>query len=191
MQNVKRARALVMRYGWNATTYQIVNPGIQHWFSRHGDAVVGYVLKSGVCVVAGAPVCHEARLRGVVTEWEGWAARHGWQVCYFGAAGRVYDLLYRKRNYATVVLGAQPVWNPAGWPEIMASHKSLRAQFNRARNKGVQVVEWSPEKAMSHPQLKKCLRDDLSFRLSPVRARRMLPFRMGCRVRLSRFYRCL
>ena len=29
---VRRARDLVMTHGWNATAYQIVNPGIDHWF---------------------------------------------------------------------------------------------------------------------------------------------------------------
>ena len=30
----EKARALVLRFGWNATAYQILNPGIELWFSR-------------------------------------------------------------------------------------------------------------------------------------------------------------
>ena len=36
-------RRLVLEHGWNATAYQILNPGIAHWFAREGDAVIGYV----------------------------------------------------------------------------------------------------------------------------------------------------
>ncbi|MBK5186768.1 MAG: hypothetical protein JJD97_00910, partial [Gemmatimonadaceae bacterium] len=55
-RDVDRARELVLRYGWNATAYQILNPGFALWFSGAGDAVIGYVRRSGVHVVAGAPV---------------------------------------------------------------------------------------------------------------------------------------
>ena len=59
--SVQRARKLVLKYGWNATAYQIVNPGITHWFSSSGDAMIGYVRKNHVRVVAGAPVCDGKR----------------------------------------------------------------------------------------------------------------------------------
>src|SRR6185295_6789226 len=80
-----RARRLVLAYGWNATAYQILNPGIDHWFSAAGDAVVGYVRRHRVRVVAGAPVCAEDRLAGVVDEFGAAARLHGDRVCYFGA----------------------------------------------------------------------------------------------------------
>jgi len=68
--DVERARELVLEHGWNATAYQIVNPGITHWFSSKGDAVVGHVEYAGYRVVAGAPVCSRERLADVVSEFE-------------------------------------------------------------------------------------------------------------------------
>jgi phosphatidylglycerol lysyltransferase len=167
MKDVPRARALVLRYGWNATAYQIVNPGIEHWFSERGDAVIGYVRHYGVRVVAGAPVCDNERLPEVVGEWEREAAEADDRVCYFGAAGRVQSLLEGAPGYATVVLGAQPVWQPAEWAGIMTRHAGLRAQLNRARNKGVTVSEWSPEQATGHPALRRCLDEWLETRGLP------------------------
>ena len=58
---------------------------------------------------------------------------------------------------ARVGLGAQPVWDPRNWPAAVAKRGSLRAQFNRARNKGVIVTEWSSEKAENHPALRRVL----------------------------------
>ncbi|MGE5727799.1 MAG: hypothetical protein ACM34L_04290, partial [Gemmatimonas sp.] len=63
--DLHRARELVLEHGWNATAYQILNPGIAHWFCAGGDAVIGYVRRNGVRVVAGAPVCAPERLRDV------------------------------------------------------------------------------------------------------------------------------
>jgi len=167
-RDVPRARLLALRHGWNAMAYQIVNDGIQHWFSDAGDAVVGYVRAHGVCIVAGAPICDESRLGDVIAEWETFARRLGCRSCYFGAAGRVFEALHRRSGYSTVVLGAQPVWKPAHWAGIPACAPSLRAQMSRARNKGVQVTEWSPERASGDTTLRECLATWLRTRGLPA-----------------------
>ena len=148
--------------------YQIVNDGIQHWFASAGDAVVGYVKAHDVCIVAGAPICDEARLRDVIAEWETFARQLGCRSCYFGAAGRVFEALHHRRGYSTVVLGAQPVWTPAHWAEIPACTPSVRAQMSRARNKGVRVTEWTPERASGDSRLRECLATWLRTRRLPT-----------------------
>jgi len=45
-------------------------------------------------------------------------------------------LLERSPTHSTLTIGAEPVWNPRDWPQIVARRSSLRAQLNRARNKG-------------------------------------------------------
>lgn len=167
-RDVAHARTLALRYGWNAMAYQIVNDGIVHWFSAAGDAVIGYVQKHGVCIVAGAPICDGSRLNAVLDEWEDFVFSMRCRACYFGAAGRLFDQLHERPGYATVVLGAQPVWNPQYWPEIPARTPSLRGQIRRARNKGVQVSEWTPARASSDPRLEAVLREWLSTRLLPT-----------------------
>src|ERR687889_576913 len=129
------ARALVMRYGWNAVSYQLLNPGMHRWFSRAGDAVVGYVPFGGTWVVAGAPVCAPERLATAAAELEADAAMRRARVLYFGAGERLERAYAARPDHSLVRLGAQPVWNPAGWADIVAHKSSLRAQVNRARNK--------------------------------------------------------
>ena len=152
-----RARELVLKYGWNSTCFQIVNPGIEYWFGDDGDSVVGYVTSGRSRVVAGAPVCSKDSLPGVVAAFERDAAASDLGVCYFMAEARLESVFSDSKDHARVLLGAQPVWHPKNWPEIMASRSSLRAQFNRARNKGVTICEWSVEKATNNPQLRECL----------------------------------
>ena len=165
--DLQRARDLVMLHGWNATSYQIVNPGIERWFSTSGDAVVGYVRKKGVRVIAGPPICELDRLGDVVAEWESACAASGDRICYFGAAGRIEGLFRANPCYSFVLLGAQPVWAPAAWTSIIERDGSLRAQLNRARNKGVRVEEWPAKKATSNEELKRILREWLETRGLP------------------------
>lgn len=162
-----RAREIVLRHGWNATAYQILNPGIALWFPRQGDAVVGYSRHAGVRVVAGAPVCEARRLSEVAHEFESEAAARGDRVCYFGAGSRLESVLRVGPRRSTVLLGAQPVWDPAHWPDIVAGRASLRAQLNRARNKGVTVGEPASPTAADTPALRRCLAEWLSTRGLP------------------------
>lgn len=165
--SLDRARALVLEHGWNATAYQIVNPGIRHWFSRAGDAVAGYVDAVGVRVVAGAPVCAVERLPAVAAELEATARVAGLSVCYFGAEGRLESVYRQSSSHSMALLGAQPVWDPRHWDELCRQHASLRAQFNRARNKDVSVHEWPVTRAEGHPELHRCLAEWLSTRGLP------------------------
>jgi phosphatidylglycerol lysyltransferase len=152
-----RSRELVLKYGWNTTCFQIVNPGIEYWFGGDGESVVGYVTAGNSRVVAGAPVCSRTSLPGVVEAFERDSRGVGLGVCYFGAEARLESVLRDSKDHARVLLGAQPVWRPENWPKIMAGRASLRAQFNRARNKGVEINEWSVEKATNNPLLRECL----------------------------------
>ena len=85
----RRARTLILEHGWNATAYQILNPGIDLWFANAGDGVVGYVRHRRTLVVAGAPVCAEHRLDDIATEFVAYARAQGCRICYFGAGDRL------------------------------------------------------------------------------------------------------
>jgi phosphatidylglycerol lysyltransferase len=163
----ERARELVLRFGWNATAYQILNPGIELWFSSARDGVVGLVRRSGVLVVGGAPVCDLSRLDEVAAEFVAWAHAHRERVCYFGAGERLDDRYVDDAAWSRVLLGAQPTWDPRDWPAIVGKRGSLRAQFNRARNKGVTVTEWPAAKAENHDALRRVLAHWLMTRRLP------------------------
>jgi phosphatidylglycerol lysyltransferase len=166
-QGLDRARELVMRFGWHAASYQIINPGIDLWFSAANDAVIGYVIRHRVRVVAGAPVCDPGRLAAVVQEFEVTAGALHQKVCYFCAEERLYSLLGTASRHSTVVLGAQPAWDPRHWSDIIASRASVRAQLNRARNKHVTVQREDPERSDTLPELRRVLGEWLGTRGLP------------------------
>ena len=153
----ERARDLVMRYGWNTTCFQIVNPGIEYWFGDEGRSVVGYVTSGKVRVVAGAPVATLDELPKVSEHFERDAAAESESVCYFGAEARLENIYHGAKDHAFVLLGAQPVWRPSEWASIVFKNASIRAQLNRARNKNVVIEEWTVERARNNPELVECL----------------------------------
>ncbi len=157
-------RKLLRQFGWNTTCFQLVNPGIQHWFSPDRQAVVGYVRKVGVTMVAGAPVCALEDLPAVVSAFE---RDLGPRVCYFGAEARMRDYAWEAGGYSFASLGAQPVWLPGEWVNSIEGDRMLRAQLHRARNKGVAVREWRFDQAERSLDLHRCLEEWLSHRGLP------------------------
>lgn len=146
-ERLTQARDIVLEHGWNATSYQILNPGVELWFSRREHAVVGYMRRAGVLVVAGAPVCAARALRQVCDEFEEYARRMDARVCYVCAEERLRGLLCESGEHAVVTVGAQPAWDPRCWPEVLERKASLRAQLRRARNHGVLVDVMSADPA--------------------------------------------
>ncbi len=162
-----KAREIIMRYGYNSVCYQIINPGIKLCFLKE-NAVIGYVENNGFRVVAGAPVCAAEDLSEVVNSFENDAFKNNLRVCYFAAEHRMAAALAGRGPFDRLLLGAQPVWNPANWEEILKSKSSLRAQHNRARNKGISVSEWKHSDVESRiTDFKNVLKEWLSTRGLP------------------------
>lgn len=161
------ARELVMTYGWNTTAYQILNPGLLHWFAPDLPAVVAYIRRHNVMLVAGAPVCAADALPAVTAGFERFASEQGCRVCYVCAADRLRDVVADSREHSSIVIGAQPVWNPQGWARVIASRRSLRAQLTRARNKGVTIEDLSPAPGVAKVELDRVLDEWLRSRGLP------------------------
>jgi phosphatidylglycerol lysyltransferase len=174
-RSLAAARELVLRHGWNATCYQILNPGMSLWFSRAGDAVAGYGCYDRTWVVAGAPVCSAERLDGVVLELEGAAADAGKRLLFFGAGTRLERSYAARGPHAVALLGAQPTWNPREWNKIVSRKASLRAQLHRARNKGVLVCEWGSASHRAVASLRVVLHEWLATRGLPPLAYTVTP----------------
>lgn len=164
---LEQAREIVLKYGWNSTSYQILNPGIKRWFAPLNIGVVGFVSANRVRVAAGAPICAEENLQKVAAEFEDEAAQNKEKVCYFCAERRLESIYENSKTHAKFLLGAQPVWQPKNWAEIVKKHKSLRSQVNRAGNKNVKVTEWKIERAHNNPLLNECLQEWLASKGLP------------------------
>jgi phosphatidylglycerol lysyltransferase len=132
----ERARVLrlLRAYGWNATSFQVLEPGFRYWFDRD-DACVGYVDTGKTWVVAGAPIAPRERLGDVARSFAARAAAAGKRVAFFATESRFQEAV----GWQAFRIGDQPVWAPEDWNTTLQSSRSLREQLRRARAKGVKV----------------------------------------------------
>ncbi len=164
------ARELVLTYGWNSTAYQILNPEMQHWLPSGNRAVAGYLQRGRTLLAAGAPVCAPEALRDVCAAFEAFARARGCRVCYVCAGERMRGALAASAEHSSIVLGAQPAWDPHDWPEHVDRLGSLRRQLNRSRNKSVEVECADTAWGSSDPGIHAVLEEWLESRpLPPLR----------------------
>lgn len=135
-----RVLELLGRYGWNATSFQVLEPGLAYWFDGD-DACVAYVDTGRALVVAGGPITSEERLGEVARRFAEWAGSRGKRVRFFAVADRFLELT----RMESVQIGEQPIWDPAEWETTLRGSRSLREQVRRSRAKGVAVRLLSPE----------------------------------------------
>jgi len=133
----ERVLALLRLYGWNATSFQVLQPGFDYWFDPAGDACVAYVDTGRAWVAAGAPIAPPERLSAVAEGFHAAARAEGRRVCFFATEPR----FLAHAPMASLPIGEQPVWDPARWEEVLRGSRSLREQLRRARARGVTVRE--------------------------------------------------
>ncbi|NMO23263.1 phosphatidylglycerol lysyltransferase domain-containing protein, partial [Pyxidicoccus fallax] len=132
-----RVLELLRRYGWNATSFQVLQPGFRYWFDPAGDACMAYVDTGGAWVTAGGPIAAPERLPAVVAGFQEAARAAGRRVCFFATESRFTRLVPMEE----LPIGEQPVWDPAHWEDVVRGSRNLREQLRRARKHGVTVRE--------------------------------------------------
>jgi len=130
----RRVLAVLRRHGWNATSFQVLEPGFRYWFADD-DACVAYVDTGRAWIAGGAPLTEARRLRAVAEEFHRAAASSDRRAAFFAVEQRVVDAL----PWHALLIGEQPEWEAQGWPEALRGSSSLREQLRRARAKGVTV----------------------------------------------------
>jgi phosphatidylglycerol lysyltransferase len=142
-----RVLKLLQAHGWNATSFQILEPGFSYWFDGE-DACVGYVDVGRGWVVAGAPIAAYERLAEVTRSFLAAANAAGKRVTCFATESRFHQAV----GWHDLRIGDQPVWDSEDWTTTLERSRSLREQLRRARAKGVTVRLLAPEElASDHP----------------------------------------
>jgi phosphatidylglycerol lysyltransferase len=131
----ERARVLELlrAFGWNATSFQILEPGLRYWFEAGG--CVAYVDTGRAWVAAGAPLASEQDLARVAAGFVDAARAERRSALFFATEERFVS----HTDFATLLIGEQPLWDPTHWVTNLERNPSLREQLRRARAKGVSV----------------------------------------------------
>ncbi len=124
---------LLRRYGYTTVSFQALEPGVR----VHGElasGAVAYADTGAAWVAAGGPIAPPELLGELAGQFVRDAAARGRRACFCASEARlVLPELSRVR------IGEQPVWDPRGWPGLVASSRNLKEQLRRARAKGVRV----------------------------------------------------
>lgn len=128
----QRVLALVKRFGWNSTSFQVLEPEYDYWFD--GDnACVAYVDTGYAWVSAGRPLAEESALSKVTARFVDAAKSARRRACFFA----VEDVFISASGLAAAKIGEQPSWDPQAWDKTLRATRSLREQVRRAKKKGV------------------------------------------------------
>jgi phosphatidylglycerol lysyltransferase len=130
----ERVLALVRRHGWNATSFQVLEPEFRYLLVDE-DACVAYVDTGRAWVAAGAPLADETRMRDVATAFVTAARAAGRRASFFATEARFTSLC----RFRSLLVGEQGVWDPTHWDHVLRRSRGLREQLRRARAKGVRV----------------------------------------------------
>ena len=148
----RRVLAVLHRHGWNATSFQVLEPGFRYWFADD-DASVAYVDTGRAWVAAGAPLTAPGRLPEVAERFRLDARAEGRRLAFFAVEERLVEAL----RWRSLLIGEQPEWDAAGWPETLRSSGGLREQLRRARAKGVTVRTADPSELVPGSPLRRQL----------------------------------
>jgi phosphatidylglycerol lysyltransferase len=139
-----RVLAILRRHGWNATSFQVLEPGFHYWFADD-DGCVAYVDTGRAWVAAGAPLCTRERLMELAERFAAEAAHHRRRLAFFAVESRFVESL----RWPNLLVGEQPEWDTHLWPQTVHGSSSLREQLRRARAKGVSIRTASREELAS------------------------------------------
>ena len=155
-----RVLSLLRRYGWNSTSFQVLEDGFRYAFDDETEACIAYVQTAGAWVVAGAPIASPDAFAGVVERFHTKAREAKRRVAFFA----VEERFLASQHLSSVHIGEQPTWDPTVWDATVRETRSLREQLRRARAKGVAVRSIHPEELTDPAAPLRCALDLLIAR---------------------------
>lgn len=149
---------LLRRFGRSTVSFHALDPDMAVWRTRKG--AVAYVDTGSAWVTTGSPL-------GAIEDWPALTrnfirtARLAHRRVCFCATEERFEHIERLES---LKLGAQPVWEPRLWPDVVASAraKGLREQLRRARAKHVVVRELDARALSESSPLSRDVRDLVS-----------------------------
>lgn len=129
-----RVLRLLRQHGWNASSFQTLKAGFRYFFVGT-DACVAYVDTGAAWVAAGAPIASPRRLRAAAHAFVAAASAAGRRARFFGVESRFTEVTALR----ALLIGEQPVWDPAAWARTSAGAARIRSQLRRGARKGVTV----------------------------------------------------
>lgn len=134
---------LLRLYGRNVHSFEVLEPGLQYWFTPDRRAAVAYVDRGFYRVGAGGPLCPRERLAEVAWEFGLDARRQHRKAAFFGVSQRFIQALDDRFDW--LQLASQPCWDPRAF----SLTSKVRNRVKKAEKAGLsirQVAELDPQR---------------------------------------------
>ncbi len=140
-QQRERARKVVANHGDGTLDYFALRDD-KRWFF-HGESVVAYAVRFGVCLVSPDPIGPVAERRDTWTAFMDHVRSHGWSVSIMGASEEWIDL-YESFGLHPLYLGDEAVVDCSRFSLDGSAMKGLRQACNRVERAGYSVTFHDP-----------------------------------------------
>lgn len=139
MTERQQLKKLLTLYGRNVHSFQVLEPGLEFWFSSTGEGAVAYLDTGGYRVALGAPLGPDSKRLELSLEFDRDAQKAGRQTVFFGVSERYWQGLSGS-GFDALKVAEQPLWEPAHWQECLSQNRRLRNRIRRCAREGV-VIE--------------------------------------------------
>ncbi len=138
MTDLQHLKKLLTLYGRNVHSFQVLEPGLEVWFSSDGEGAVAYLDAGGYRVALGAPLGPDARRLDLSLEFDREARREGRKAVFFGVSERYWQAL-SESGFDALKVAEQPLWSPAHWQRRLSRNRRLRNRIGRCAREGVTI----------------------------------------------------
>ena len=132
------------RYGYQSQSYNILLRDKSYFFSSRGiDGVIAYVMRAGVALVAGDPVCDPGDIPAFLDEFREFCRHRRWKCCLQAITERCEDAA-RSLGFGSIKIGEEPIVDLKRLSWAGGRFGDLRGDIRGAKKRGLSVVEYRP-----------------------------------------------
>lgn len=135
---------LVDKYGSNSISYFALDADKSYFFSASGKAVISYVMKMNVAVVAGDPIGSDEDLYAVVNEFVAFCRKQDWTPAFWQVRDE-WASLYRKCGFQLLKIGEDAIIQTETFTLKGKAMSNVRTSARRAEKEGVHIVFYHGE----------------------------------------------
>jgi phosphatidylglycerol lysyltransferase len=130
---------LASSYGRNSISYFALGEDKSYFFSTTGKAVISYVLKRNVAVVAGDPIGPEEEILPTIKQFVEFCHQQDWTLVFWQARNDLVDL-YRSVGFHLLKIGEDAVIDVRAFTLKGGAMANVRSSAKRAEKDGLRVV---------------------------------------------------
>ena len=142
LPNIRQQQAVaepVSRFGSNSISYFALGEEKSPFFSNSGRAIISYVLKGNVALVAGDPIGPEDQLPAVTEQFLAVCRQQDWIPAFWQVREECAEL-YRSCGLHLLKIGEDAVIRTAGFTLKGKAMANVRSSARRAEKEGIHVV---------------------------------------------------